>query len=264
MMREVRQVMGSEWTKLWSVRSTWWCLAGTVALMVLSAFTLGGARATDMLNAAGPGTPFAATQPVISAAVFVQFTLITLAMLAITAEYAGGGIRTTLQATPVRGRLLAAKALVIVPVIFVAGIVSGAVAAGATYAVLSTELFGGYATLPPGRTAVDLARVGAFLALVGLFALGAGTALRSAAGTLTVVFLALVGFPMMLVMTGSEAALAVAMRLPLFAGLAFMGSDDALTGGPMPYPAAEGLGWLVGWAALAMGVGYAALRRRDA
>jgi hypothetical protein len=33
----VAGTIASEWTKLWSVRSTWWCLAGAATLMVLFA-----------------------------------------------------------------------------------------------------------------------------------------------------------------------------------------------------------------------------------
>src|SRR5690606_40232121 len=61
---------------------------------------------------------------------------ITLAVLAVTAEYASGTIRPTLQAVPVRGRMLAAKALVVAPLLFAATVLTGAAAALATYLVL--------------------------------------------------------------------------------------------------------------------------------
>ncbi|MGW2222038.1 hypothetical protein ACWCSD_44225, partial [Nonomuraea sp. NPDC001684] len=41
------QAARAEWDKLWSVRSTWWCLAGAAALMVLTAVALAAAAATD-------------------------------------------------------------------------------------------------------------------------------------------------------------------------------------------------------------------------
>ncbi|WP_326823841.1 ABC transporter permease [Streptosporangium sp. NBC_01756] len=260
---ELGQAIGSEWTKLWSVRSTWWCLAGAGALMVLSALLLGGATATDLLRDGG-GPPFPASQPVISATIFVQFALVTLAMLTITSEYASGAIRVTLQATPVRGRMLAAKALVAAPVMFVAGVVGGGVAAVVAYAVLSADLFGGYAALPLARVALDLLKVGVFFTLVSVMTIGVGAAMRSAAGTLTVVFMLLMGLPLMLLTAGGQVALEVALRMPMFAGLAFMGSVDNMTGGPIPYPAGEGLAWLLAWTAAAVAAGYAVLRRRDA
>ncbi|WP_143043696.1 hypothetical protein [Nonomuraea jiangxiensis] len=65
-------------------------------------------------------------------------------------------------------------------------------------------------------------------------------------------------------MTGSRLALDLSLRMPMFAGLAFMGSTDNLTGGPMPYPAGEGLAWLLAWVAAGLAAGHAVLRRRDA
>ncbi|MEU0571258.1 ABC transporter permease [Nonomuraea sp. NPDC005983] len=258
---ELGQAIGAEWTKLWSVRSTWWCLAGATALMAVSALTLGGATAMDPLRG---GIRFPASEPVVSATSFAQFALVALAMLAVTSEYASGGIRATLQATPVRGRMLAAKALVVGPVMAVAGVASGGVATAVVFLALSAEVFGGRVVLPPAQVALDLLRVGVFFALVSVMTLGVGTAIRSAAGTLTVVFMLLMGVPLMLLTTGGEAALAVSLRMPLFAGLAFMGSTDNLTGGPIPYSAGEGLAWLLAWTAAALAAGHAVLRRRDA
>ncbi|MFC5831800.1 ABC transporter permease [Nonomuraea insulae] len=262
-MRALWQAIGSEWAKLWSVRSTWWCLACALALMVLTAITLGGASATDALRD-GAGVRVVASQAVVSATSFVQFALVALAMLTITSEYASGAIRVTLQATPARGVVLAAKALVVAPVMFAAGVVSGAVATAAVYAVLSIDVFGGLVVLPIGGAVLDLLGVGVFFALVSVMTIGVGAAMRSAAGTLTVVFMLLMGLPLMLLMTGSQAAVDASLRMPMFAGLAFMGSTDNMTGGPIPYSAREGLAWLLAWAAVAVVAGHAVLRRRDA
>lgn len=260
---ELRRTVASEWTKLWTVRSTWWCLAGATALAIGCSLILGASSATNLLNE-GSTARFPAGQSVISATSFVQFALVSLAMLVITSEYASGGMRITLQATPSRGLLLAAKALVLAPVMFATGVLSGAAAAAFEYLVLSGDTFGGYVTLPPAQTAVDLLRVGGFFALVSVLTLGVGAAMRSAAGTLTVVFMLLMGLPLLLLMTGSQPALEVSMRMPLFAGLAFMGSIDNLTGGPIPYSSGEGVVWLLGWTGAAVAAGYIVLRRRDA
>ncbi|NRQ31127.1 ABC transporter permease [Nonomuraea sp. NN258] len=258
------QAVGAEWAKVWSVRSTWWCLGIAAALMVLTAVTLGAGTATELLRDGGPVTPFPVGAPVVSATSFVQFALVAAAMLVITAEYSSGGIRATLQAVPVRGRVLAAKALVVLCVMLVSGVLIGGVATGAVYLVLSADAFGGAAALPAGRTALDLLRVGVFCGLVSVMTLGVGAAVRSAAGTLSVVFMLLMGLPLVLVMTGSQVALEVSMRMPTFAGLAFMDSADNLTGGPIPYSAGEGLAWLLAWTAAALAAGHAVLRGRDA
>ncbi|NUP04019.1 MAG: ABC transporter permease [Nonomuraea sp.] len=263
-MRTLWQATWAEWGKLWSVRSTWWCLAGALALMVLTAVTLGAATATDAVREGVRGVRVVASESVVSATSFVEFALVALAMLVITAEYSSGVVRVTLQATPARGVVLAAKALVVGPVMFAVGVLSGAVATAAVYAVLSVDVFGGLVVLPLGETVGDLAGTGVFFALVSVMTLGVGAAMRSAAGTLTVVFMLLMGLPLVLLMTGSQAAVDASLRMPLFAGLAFMGSTENMTGGPIPYPAGEGLAWLLAWTAAAVAAGYAVLRRRDA
>ncbi|WP_157246342.1 ABC transporter permease [Nonomuraea typhae] len=258
----MRRAVAAEWAKLWSVRSTWWCLAGAVTLMVLASVTVGGALGSQNGQPRTEALP--ATEPVVAASIFAQFALVALAMLVVTAEYSSGGMRVTVQAVPVRGRVLAAKALVVAPVLFVAGVVSGAVGAVLTSLLLGLDAFGVPVTLNAGETVADLVRLGVFFALAGVLTVGAGTALRSAAGTLTVVFMLMLGLPLLIMMTGSAALIEASMRLPLFAGLAFMDSAENLTGGPMPYPWGEGLAWLLGWTAAALVAGYVVLRRRDA
>ncbi|GAA3151491.1 hypothetical protein GCM10020001_088830 [Nonomuraea salmonea] len=70
-------------------------------------------------------TRITASEAVVAATSFAQFALVALAMLTVTSEYASGGIRVTLQATPVRGMVLAAKALVVAPVMVLAGVLTG-------------------------------------------------------------------------------------------------------------------------------------------
>lgn len=262
-MLQLRRATAAEWTKLWSVRSTWWCLAGAAVLMVLTSLTVGASTATNRVGQ-GDSTPLDVTSSAVSATSIAQFALVALAMLAVCSEYTSGSIRGTLQAVPSRGRMLAAKALVLVPVMFVAGVVLGAVATGGTYAVLSTDTFGGLARLRPAASAYDLFAIGVFFALTALLTLGLGVVLRSAAGTLTVAFMLLMGVPLVLVMSGSQVAADVSMRMPMFAGLAFMRSTDNITGGPIGYPAWQGLLWLTAWTAVAVAAGYAVLRKRDA
>ncbi|NUW33051.1 ABC transporter permease [Nonomuraea sp. SMC257] len=258
------RAVGAEWVKLWSVRSTWWCLAGAAALMVLGAVTVGAGEATDLARSGAGNARLTAGEPVLSAAALVPFAMAAMATLVITSEYASRGIWGTLQAVPVRGRVLAAKALVVAPVAAVAGVLSGTAATAAVAAVLSADVFGVRVALPPADIALDLLRMGLFFALVSVMTVGVGAAVRSAAGTLSVVFMLLMGVPMLLLMTGGSVALEASLRMPLFAGLAFLESADTITGGPIPYPAGEGLAWLLAWTAAALAAGHAMLRRRDA
>lgn len=130
--------------------------------------------------------------------------------------------------------------------------------------LLSLDAFGHLVVLPPGEVALDLLRTGVYFALVGVMTVGVGVAMRSAAGTLSVVFMLLMGLPLLLSMTGTGLAVEASLRMPMFAELAFMDSAGDLTGGPIPYSAGEGLAWLLAWTAAAMAAGLTVLHRRDA
>ncbi|WP_018684461.1 ABC transporter permease subunit [Actinokineospora enzanensis] len=115
-------LIAAEWTKLRSVRSTPSILAvatvATIGIAVLQAHTT--VRSWDGW---GPRAR-AEFDPVFST--FSGFQLAQLAfgllgVLAVTAEYGTGTIRATFTATPRRGRVLAAKLLVVGTVALVAG-----------------------------------------------------------------------------------------------------------------------------------------------
>ena len=251
-------VAGAEWTRFWTVRSTYWAMLGAGAMMGLAGTTLGADAATNNLRG------FAATQPVIDGAVFFAFGIVALAMLGVTAEYASGGIRPTLQAVPRRGRLLAARSLVVAGIVGVATAVCGLITAFAVWGLLRVEPFDGAAVLPPAEMADDLLRLGCFGAMIALLTIGVSFALRSSAGTLTVLFLLLAGAPLLIAMTGSEVLIEVSLRMPLFAGLMFMGSVNTPAGPEFAYSAPEGFAWLAAWTVAGLAIGYAELRRRDA
>ena len=83
----------AEWTRLWTVRTTWGFLAAAAVVMI-GIGTIAGLEA-----AAEPvppqGDPAWAIAPF--AAMPAQFALLALALLAVTADYATGGIVPTLQ-----------------------------------------------------------------------------------------------------------------------------------------------------------------------
>ena len=103
----LRRAMAAEWSRLWSVRSTWWCLLAGAVLMVL----MGGAAGADY---AGDPTPvwWAGEFAIVPG----QLAFHLLVVLTITNEYATGMIRSSLQWVPRRGLLLAARAIVVVGV----------------------------------------------------------------------------------------------------------------------------------------------------
>jgi ABC-type transport system involved in multi-copper enzyme maturation permease subunit len=117
--------------------------------------------------------------------------LVVLATLFITVEYRRGLIRTTFAASPRRGRVLAAKALVIAGVTFVAGIAGAAVALPLGAHVLRSN---GNAIYPASTlTEVRvIAGTAALLAVAAVLALAIGAILRRSAGAVTAVIAAIV------------------------------------------------------------------------
>lgn len=108
-------VLTAERIKFTSVKSPWWCSAIVVALALGFAALMGwvGKQAyADPEQTQGfPGlTPDVAISGISGFGVMV---LMILAALTVTSEYRFGIIRTTFQATPQRGTVLTAKALLV-------------------------------------------------------------------------------------------------------------------------------------------------------
>ena len=117
--------------------------------------------------------------------------LAVVAALFITGEYRRGLIRTTFAASQRRERVLAAKAVVIGGVVFVAGLVAAAVALPLGAHVLRAN---GNAIYPAGTGTELRAIVGtaALLAVAAVLTLALGTILRRSAQAVTAVILLIV------------------------------------------------------------------------
>src|SRR6185437_14050395 len=115
-------VLRSEWTKLRSVRSTFWALTVTVVLgialgAVISAATAHG-YAKFSVSQKLSWDPTGVSQAGVAIA---SLAIVVLGVLCVSSEYLSGMIRTSLIAVPKRGRVLAAKSLVFAVVTFVVG-----------------------------------------------------------------------------------------------------------------------------------------------
>ncbi|MGW2332207.1 ABC transporter [Streptomyces sp. NPDC001700] len=244
--------IAAEWTKLWSVKATWWCLAGSFALMALFAPGLGTSIASSY-RSDGKDADIPIAHPSVMAVNMVQFAVIALAMLAITTEYSTGSIRSTLQCVPLRGRMLFSKITVIAPVMFVTGMLLSAVGTATT-----TPLLFEYADTNLGKAIPTIVTTGVYIALMGVFAIGVGAAVRSAVGTLTTVFMVLAGLPGALALSSSDFTKKILDYLPSIAGQHLMDGDTE------PYGRMGALLVVLVWVAAAVVAGYVVLRKRDA
>ena len=254
------RVVRSEWTKLRSLRSTWFTL-GAVALLAVG---VAGVIGYGMSRSVHGGSP-APTQAEAIGAAFLPIDLLTLVVgvfgvMQMTGEYGSGKIRASLTAVPGRLPVLAAKAVVL------AALTAAVMLPGAAGAFLVCQAFLGTHGAGLGDPDVPRAILGAAgsAVAVGLLGLGLGAVIRNTAAAITTLVTALLVVPALL-----PAALtdkmedAIMPYVPLVAGQAMyaVGPDSA------PFdtlsPAASGL-VMVGWAVALLAGGAAVLHRRDA
>jgi ABC-2 type transport system permease protein len=250
----VTAAVSAEWTKLWSVRSTWWSLAAT-GLLVLAYVLIVAVSAMES-KANGFEIPPMTPAEVSAQGVFLlgQMGLATLAAMAMAGEYATGSILSTLQWVPRRARLLLAKVLVVAPVLFAAGTVVTLLGALAATPFLD-DVAGPWSY---GEVFVSALQIGAYSAAIAVIALGLAAMLRSVAGTLGCTFLLQLILPMALESTGIDILVTASRYFPGTAGLALLGLEQPV------YSSAAAVVVLLGWAAAAWAGGVAVLKSRDA
>jgi ABC-type transport system involved in multi-copper enzyme maturation permease subunit len=191
----------SEWTKLWSVRSTFWTLlvlfVVTVGFAALA--TWGTMQGVDA-NAESVPAEFDSTSLTLAGLTFGQLAAAVLGAMVISSEYSTGGIRSTLTAVPGRLRLLLAKALVYVAVAFVVGLVTCLASFFLGQVFLHEEY-----RVSLGDPGVTRAVIGGalYVAGSGMFGFALGALVRHTAGAITAaVALLLVLPPLTLLLPG--------------------------------------------------------------
>jgi ABC-2 type transport system permease protein len=132
------RVIRSEWTKLWSLRSTRW----TLLVAILGMAGLGPLIATIQMNRwnhMGPGDRlhFNPINTGLGGYHFAQLAIGVLGVLVLSGEYSTGQIRSTFMAVPKRLPVLWAKAGTFATVTFVLMLISGLVAFLASQSILT-------------------------------------------------------------------------------------------------------------------------------
>ncbi len=179
-------VIRSEWTKLRSVRSTYW----TGAVAVLATVALGVAiclRWAHLFNTHQEIVDgFDATLTSLNGIYLAQVAIGTLGVLVISSEYGTGMIRATLGAVPQRRVMLAAKGVVFAGCTFVVGEILTFVTFGVGQAILGSAHVGASLGDPGVLRAVFGA--GLYLTAVGMLGFGLGALIRHTAGALSAFF----------------------------------------------------------------------------
>ena len=141
-------------------------------------------------------------------AMFALFGILTLSVVAATTDYSTGGIVPTLQWTPRRHVLLAARSAAIVLAGSLLGVVLVTAASVTVWSFLPR--FG----LPAADGAAVLGALAFVFASGSLMAVGLGLLVRSTAGGLVVVIALVTALPLLLAQLGYEWATAAAAHLP--------------------------------------------------
>jgi ABC-2 type transport system permease protein len=187
-------VLRSEWTKLRSVRSSFWALTVTVLLGVGLGAVISAATAHGYARFSASGKlswdPTGVSQVGVAIA---SLAIVVLGVLFISSEYSSGMIRTSLIAVPKRGRVLAAKSLVFAVVTFAVGEVVCFTAFFVGQALISG--YAPHAALGDPGVARAVAGGGLYLTALAVLSVAGGTLLRHPAAAITAMIAVLLVLP---------------------------------------------------------------------
>jgi ABC-2 type transport system permease protein len=237
----------AEWARLWTVAATWWFLVAAAVVSTGIGLAAGSEAAAD------PAEDLTAWDVAAVAVLPAHFALLALGLTSVTSDHATGGIVPTLQWTPRRAVLLAARTLVVGATITGLGVLL-ALAAALAAAAIGRPVLG----VPAAEGGALLATVAFVVAAGAGLAMGLGLLLRSTPGALVGVVLLDFVLPLFLGNAGFAWARALAELLP--------GSSAVflLTGEPATLTAASAVAVLLGWAGGALLLGGLRLVRDDA
>ena len=255
----LKGLLGSEWTKLRTVRSTMWTLGSTVLVGVAaSALAMVVTRAHWTTEPAAARAAFDPTEvSLVGAYLGGALLLGVLGILVVSSEYATGTIRATLAAEPRRPMVLAAKVLVFAAVTLIISEFTSFASFLIGQAFLTSPA--PHATLSSPGALQAVADTGLFLCVVGLFALGIAAVVRHTAGAISTYVFVLLVLPIIVSALPNSIGNQIARLLPLSIGSVMTNNSVPNAFGPWTE-----LAILCGYTVLALALGAVLLVRRDA
>jgi ABC-2 type transport system permease protein len=211
----LKGALASEFTKLRSVRSTYWTLGALFIVSVGLGIAITAGTAANFANNPGNKAGFDATQASLGAFFELgQLIIAVLGAMVITSEYSTGMVRTSLTAQPRRGVVYAAKAIVFTAVTLVISIVTAFIAFFIGQAIYSskgvsaslfhtvtvpananvncgpggcTATFSGTDVITASAVLTAIIGTALFVTIVALIAFGVGSIVRHTAGAIAIV-----------------------------------------------------------------------------
>ena len=286
----LRGALASEFTKLRSVRSTYWTLGALFFVSVGLGIAITAGTAANFANNPGNKAGFDATQASLGAFFELgQLIIAVLGAMVITSEYSTGMIRTSLTAQPRRGVVYAAKAIVFTAVTLVISIVTAFIAFFVGQAIYSskgvsaslfhtvtipananvncspggcTATFSGTDVITASTVLTAIIGTALFVTIVALIAFGVGSILRHTAGAIATVIALLFIVPILEQTLPNDWRWDIMRFLPDAAtrviSVTVGGTNIHL------WSAWPQLGVTALWAAVLVGIGAYLFRKRDA
>ena len=210
-------VIASEFTKIRSVRSTYWPITALVIVSVGIATLVGFGIAQNIHNQPWQAAGTDGTQAILTPFLFLgQLIIAVIGAMVITSEYSTGMIRTSLTAMPRRGTVYLGKLIVLTVVTLVVSLVtsfiaffvgslmlSGSGVAGSLFHNVTIPMgvkmspgkagpgsqpnyqFVGHLTITPAHVLTAIIGSALFVTVVALIAFGLGAIIRHTAGAIT-------------------------------------------------------------------------------
>ena len=287
----LKGAIASEFTKLRSVRSTYWTLGALFIVSVGLGIAITAGTAANFANNPGNKAGFDATQASLGAFFELgQLIIAVLGAMVITSEYSTGMIRTSLTAQPRRGVVYAAKAIVFTAVTLVISFVTAFIAFFVGQAIYSskgvsaslfhtvtipananvncnpnsgcTATFSGTDVITASAVLTAIIGTALFVTIVALIAYGVGSILRHTAGAIATVIALLFIVPILEQTLPNDWRWDIMRFLPDAATRVI----SVTVGGTNPHlwSAWPQLGVTALWAAVLVGIGAYLFRKRDA
>jgi ABC-2 type transport system permease protein len=183
----IRGTLNSEFTKIRSVRSTYWTLLVLLAVSIgIGAAITGGTAANWSHMGLSDRASFDPTQASVAGLFYLgQLVIVVLGAMTLTAEYSTGMIRTSLTAMPRRVVMYSSKVVVFAIVALVVTFIAAFISFYLGQALLASTH--DTATLSQPNVLRAIAGSALYVTLCGLFAFAIGAILRHTAGAITTV-----------------------------------------------------------------------------
>jgi len=280
--------IGSEFTKLRSVRSTYWTIAAMAIVSVGFAAIAGFAIANNLHNNPANKAGMDATQASLGGFFELgQLIIAVLGALTITSEYSTGMIRTSLTAMPRRGTVYAAKLLVFSTVTLVVSLITSFIAFFGGQAAMSGSgvsaslfhsitipanavqngpagnvTFSGTIVISPGTVLTAIIGTALFVTAAALIAFGLGAIIRHSAGAITSAIGLLFVIPIIVQLLPDTWRWDIVRFFPDAAGRVLSVTIGQTN--PHLWSAWPQFGVTLAYAAVLLGVGAYLFRKRDA